>query len=149
MMNLIRSTELPEMNWIRKELSRLEELWRPFDLTRGTDPLTAWAPAVDIAEDDHAITIKADLPEVEKKDIQVNVENGVLTIKGERKRESEEKKKSYHRIERSCGSYMRSFSLPEYADKDKITAEAKNGVLTITIPKKPETKSKAMAIDVK
>jgi HSP20 family protein len=120
-----------------------------FDLTEGGESIAAWAPAVDIEEDDRAITIKADLPEVEKKDIHVNIENGTLTIQGERKREKEEKKKSYHRVERSYGSYLRSFSLPDYVEKDRISAEAKNGVLTLTLPKRPEAKSKAAEIAVK
>jgi HSP20 family protein len=103
---------------------------------------------VDIEEDEKAITIKADLPDVEKKDIHVKVENGTLTISGERKREKEEKKKNYHRIERSYGSYMRSFALPESIDRDKIAAECKNGVLTLTLPKRADAVAKAKAAEI-
>jgi HSP20 family protein len=148
-MNLIRRTEFPELGWVRKELDRLTGALRPFELLEESGTMAAWSPAVDVAEDDNAITIKADLPEVEKKDIHVSVENGTLTIRGERKREKEEKKKNYHRIERSYGSYERSFSLPESVDKDRIGAECKNGVLTLTLPKRPEAKAKAIGIEVK
>jgi HSP20 family protein len=147
-MNLIRNTELPELSWLRNELNRLGDFWRPLDLADGGEGLSAWAPAVDIEEDEKAITIKADLPDVEKKDIHVKVENGTLTISGERKREKEEKKKNYHRIERSYGSYMRSFALPESIDRDKIAAECKNGVLTLTLPKRADAVAKAKAAEI-
>lgn len=149
MNSLIRRTEFPELGWVRKELDRLTGALRPFDVFEEGGAMTAWAPAVDIAEDENAITIKADLPEVDKKDIHVSVENGMLTIRGERKREKEEKKKNYHRVERSYGSYERSFSLPESVDKGKIGAECKNGVLTLTLPKRAEAKSKPAQIEVK
>lgn len=149
MNSLIRRTEFPELGWVRRELDRLTGALRPFELFEGADAMAAWSPAVDISEDDNAITIKADLPEVEKKDIHVGVDNGMLTIRGERKREKDEKKKNYHRIERSYGSYERSFSLPDSVDKDKIAAECKNGVLTLTLPKRPESKPKAAQIEVK
>lgn len=149
MNSLIRRTEFPELGWVRRELDRLTGVLRPFELFEETGTLASWSPAVDIAEDENAITIKADLPEVDKKDIHVSVENGMVTIRGERKREKEEKKKNYHRIERSYGSFERSFSLPETVDRDKINAECKNGALTLTLPKKPETKSKAAQIEVK
>lgn len=147
--SLMKQTDFPEVGWLRRELDRLTGALRPFELFGEAEGLAAWAPAVDIAEDDTAITIKADLPEVDKKDIHVNVENGMLTIRGERKRDKEEKKKNYHRIERSYGSYERSFSLPEAVDKDKIAAECKNGVLTVTLPKRPEAKAKPAHIEVK
>lgn len=143
-----RRTEFPEFGWLRRELDRLTSSLRPFEEAE-EGAITAWSPAVDIEEDDKAITIKADLPEVEKKDIDVSVENGTLTIRGERKREHEEKKKNFHRMERSYGSYMRSFALPDYVDKEKIEAEAKNGVLTVTLPKTAESQSKAAKISVK
>lgn len=149
MNSLIRRTEFPELGWVRRELDRLTGALRPFDLFEEPGAMAAWSPAVDIAEDEQAITIKADLPEVDKKDIHVGVENGMLTIRGERKREKEEKKKNYHRVERSFGSYERSFSLPEAVEKDKIIAECKNGVLTVTLPKRPEAKAKAAQIEVK
>jgi HSP20 family protein len=147
--SLMKNTDYPELGWVRRELDRLTGALRPFELFKEGDALAAWSPAVDISEDESAISIKADLPEVDRKDIEVSVENGMLTIRGERKREKEDKKKNYHRIERSFGSYVRSFSLPESVDKDKIAAECKNGVLTVTLPKRPEAKTKAAKIEVK
>ena len=149
MNSLATRTDFPELGWVRKELDRLTGALRPFELLQEEGAMAAWSPAVDIAEDDNAITIKADLPEVEKKDIHVNVENGMLTIRGERHREKDENKKNFHRIERSYGSYERSFSLPEYVDKGKIGAECKNGVLTLTLPKRPEAKMKPTEIQVR
>ena len=97
--------------------------------------LEGWTPAVDILEDDKAITIKAELPEVDKKDIEVNIQDDVLTVRGERKLEKEEKKHNYRRIERSYGSFSQSFTLPDHVDQKAISAESKDGVLRITLPK--------------
>src|SRR5436309_3740613 len=91
--------------------------------------MTEWAPLVDITEDDKEYLIKAELPEVKKDDVKVTVESGVLTISGERKFEREEKDKRYHRIERSYGSFTRSFNVPDDADDAKVAAEFKDGVL--------------------
>ncbi|NNC87870.1 MAG: Hsp20/alpha crystallin family protein [Akkermansiaceae bacterium] len=94
-----------------------------------------WHPAVDIAEDDDAYTISADLPDVKKDDAKVAVKDGVLTISGERTREQEEKKKKFHRIERSYGSYTRSFQVPDNVDPSLIKAAFEDGVLTVVMPK--------------
>jgi HSP20 family protein len=96
-----------------------------------------WAPAVDLAEDDENFTITADLPDVKKEDMNVSVENGYLTISGERHHESEDEdsKKKYHRIERSYGSYVRRFAVPENVDAEAISASFKDGVLEVKIPK--------------
>ena len=109
--------------------------------------VSEWTPLVDIVEDDKEYLIKAELPEVKKEDVKVTVENGVLTITGERKFEKEEKGKKYHRIERAYGSFMRSFTLPEGAAGDKISAEFKEGVLKVHLAKSAEAKPKS--IDVK
>lgn len=97
-----------------------------------------WAPSVDISEDDREYLIKAELPEVNKEDVKVTVENGVVTLKGERKFEKEENNKKYHRIERSYGSFLRSFSIPEDADPNKVTADFKDGVLMVRLTKNEE-----------
>jgi len=97
-----------------------------------------WAPSVDISEDDREYLIKAELPEVNKEDVKVTVENGVVTLKGERKFEKEESNKKYHRIERSYGSFLRSFSIPEDADPNKVTADFKDGVLMVRLTKSEE-----------
>lgn len=107
-----------------------------------------WAPAVDITEDEKEFLIKAELPEVKKDDIKVSVEDGVLTISGERKFEKEEKNKRYHRVERSYGSFLRSFTLPEDVSPDKVKADFKDGLLTLHLPKSARTPSKAMQVAV-
>lgn len=108
-----------------------------------------WAPAVDLAEDEENFTITADLPDVKKKDMKISVENGYLIISGERHHESEDKdsKKKYHRIERSYGSYVRRFALPENVDAENIAATCKDGVLEVRLPK-IEKKEEKKAIDV-
>lgn len=110
--------------------------------------VTEWAPRVDIAEDDKEWLVKADLPEVKKEDVKLTVENGVLTITGERKFEKEEKSKKYHRIERAYGNFLRSFTLPDAADAAKVTAEFKDGVLKVHLPKSEIAKPKSIEVKV-
>ena len=110
--------------------------------------VSEWTPLVDIAEDDQEYLIKAELPEVKKEDVKVTVENGVLTITGERRFEKEEKGKKYHRVERAYGSFVRSFTLPEGAAGDKVTAEFKDGVLKVHLAKSTEAKSKSINVKV-
>lgn len=107
-----------------------------------------WSPLVDISEDDKEYLIKAELPGIEKNEVKVQVENGALIISGERKSEHEEKDKKYHRIERSYGSFIRSFSLPENADGTKVKADYKGGVLKVHLPKNEQAKSKSVEIKV-
>ena len=107
-----------------------------------------WAPLVDIIEDDKEYLVKAELPEVKKEDVQVAVENGSLTIRGERKFEKEEKNKRYHRVERGYGSFIRSFVLPDIADATKVSAEFKDGVLRVHLPKTATTKTKHIEVKV-
>src|ERR1051326_2621515 len=95
-----------------------------------------WAPSVDIYETENELVLKADLPDVDQKNIDVRVENQTLTIAGERKFEHEEGGKGYHRIERSYGQFTRSFAVPNTFDTEKVTAGYRNGVLTVTLPKK-------------
>ena len=106
-----------------------------------------WAPLVDISEDDKEYLIKAELPEVKKEDVKVTAEEGTLTITGERKFEKEEKGKKYHRVERSYGGFMRNFSLPDDASAAKVSAEFKDGVLTVHLTK--TEKAKPQQIEVK
>jgi HSP20 family protein len=106
-----------------------------------------WEPLADITEDDKEYIIKAELPDVKKEDVKVTVENGVLTIAGERRFEKEEKKKKYHRVERAYGSFVRSFALPDLAAADKVKAEFKDGMLTVHVPK--SERAKAKQVDVK
>lgn len=107
-----------------------------------------WAPSVDIAEDDKEYTIKAELPEVQKEDVAVTLENGVLMLRGERKFEKEEKGKRYHRIERSYGGFLRSFVMPEDADESKVSAEFKDGMLKVHVAKSEKAKPKSIDIKI-
>jgi len=107
-----------------------------------------WSPAVDIFETEHELVLKADVPEIEMKDIDVQVENGTLTLKGERKFEQEQNGKGYHRIERGYGSFVRAFTLPDSVDVDKVRAEYKSGVLTVTLSKKEVAKPKTIRVEI-
>jgi HSP20 family protein len=107
-----------------------------------------WAPVVDIAEDEKHYVIKAELPDVKKEDVHVSVENGVLTITGERKAEREEKGKKYHRVERSYGAFARSFTLPESVETEKVSAAYKDGLLTVTVAKSEKAQPKQIEVKV-
>jgi len=106
-----------------------------------------WSPAVDIYETENELVVKADLPDVDLKDIDVRVENQTLTIAGERKFEKEDNGKGYHRIERSYGNFTRSFAVPNSFDTDKIGASFKNGVLSVSLPKKEAAKPRQIKIE--
>jgi HSP20 family protein len=108
-----------------------------------------WSPAVDIYETENELVLKADVPDVDLKDIDVRVENQTLTISGERKFEQENTGKGYHRIERSYGSFVRSFAVPNSFDTDKIAADFKNGVLSVSLPKKEAAKPRQIKVEVK
>ncbi|MCA2004744.1 MAG: Hsp20/alpha crystallin family protein [Ignavibacterium sp.] len=108
-----------------------------------------WMPLTDIYEDNDKYTLKVDLPGIKKDDVKINYANGKLSISGERVQESETKDAKWHRIEKSYGKYYRSFTLPEQIQEDKISAEFKDGLLTITIPKAEEAKPKEIEIKVK
>ena len=108
-----------------------------------------WSPAVDIFETEDELVLKADVPEVELKDIDVHVENQTLTLSGERKFAKEDTTKGYHRIERGYGQFTRSFTVPQTVDTEKVAAEYHNGVLTVKLPKKAAAKPRQVKIDVK
>jgi HSP20 family protein len=107
-----------------------------------------WSPAVDILETEDAVTLKADLPDVKTEDIDIRVENGTLTLRGTRRFEKDENVKGYHRIERSYGEFVRSFAVPPTVETDKVGAEYKNGVLTITLPKKETAKPRQVKVEI-
>jgi len=134
-----------------RELFRMQdELGRTFDDRLGlrSGESMGWTPACDIFEDGEAVTLRFELAGVEPKDVDIRYENGVVTLRGERKMEKEERKENYHRVEMSYGSFTRSFSLPAVVDAEKIKAEAKNGVLTVTLPKKAEAKPRPITVKV-
>ena len=142
------------------------ERWYPFGVTARRDlnrlfrealsPLMgetelstrSWAPPVDIYETENDIVLKAELPGIDPKDVEVRVEDNTLYLKGERNYEKEVKEQNYHRVERSYGSFARSFSLPNSINADKVKAEYKDGLLTLTMPKREEAKPKTIKIDV-
>jgi HSP20 family protein len=107
-----------------------------------------WAPRVDISETDDAFAIKAEIPEVDRDDVKVTVENGVLKIRGERRREKDESDKKFHRVERYYGVFTRSFSLPDNVDETKIEASFRNGMLYLQLPKLEAPQSKAIEVEV-
>lgn len=134
--------------------NRLVSLWG-VDPWRGnagkeeTLTIAEWSPRVDIVEDEKEILVKAELPEMKKEDVKVEVDQGVLTVSGERKMEKEEKNKKYHRIEREYGSFLRSFTLPLEVMADKVNAEFKEGMLMVHLPKNGKAGAKAVEIKVK
>jgi HSP20 family protein len=134
-MSLIRWDPLRELN------KMMVGRW---DLPSST---TEWNPAVDIFETENEVVIKAELPGMEAKDIDIRLENNVLTLKGERRFLSEAKEENYHRVEREYGTFSRSFSLPSAVKEDKIKAEYKDGMLRVMLPKKEEVKPKAIKIE--
>lgn len=143
-MSLARWDPFREFSTMRRDLDRLLGGW-----DGGTrSQMESWTPSVDIAEDDKEIRIKVELPEVDKKDINVKIDRDTMTISGERKMEKEEKKENYTRIERSYGSFTRSFTLPDYVDREKIKAETKDGVLKLTLPKAKATKAETKQIAI-
>lgn len=104
------------------------------------------SPAIDVAENEVSLSVTAELPGLERKDIDLSVKDGVLMLRGEKRMQEESKDRRYHRIERSYGAFFRALALPETVDADRVDAAFRNGVLTITLPKRPETKPKAIAI---
>jgi HSP20 family protein len=145
-MAIIRWDPFREMVTLREKMNRLFEdavtgQREDKDLVSST-----WSPAVDIYETEHEIVLTAELPGIEDKDIAVKLEDNSLTLKGERQFEKETKEENYHRIERSYGSFYRSFTIPHYVDQEKIKAEHEHGVLKISLPKKQESKSRAVKV---
>ena len=132
----------------QREFDRLfKEAFTPF-FGEGELSTRTWAPPVDIYETADSIVLKAELPGVDPKDVEVKVEDNSLFLKGERKFEKEVNNENYHRVERSYGSFARSFSLPNSIEAEKVKAEYKDGLLTLTLPKREEAKPKTIKIDV-
>src|SRR5947209_725156 len=107
-----------------------------------------WSPAVDIYETENELVLKADVPEIDPKNVSIQLENGTLTLKGERKFENQSNGRGFHRIERSYGSFVRAFSLPDTVDGERVKADYKNGVLTVTLPKKEVAKPKPINVEI-
>jgi HSP20 family protein len=152
MPNIIRRNPFGELTTLQDRLNQLlSQPFGPIWRAGGAESaLTAssFVPAVDIYEDEHNIILTAETPGVEEKDLDITVENGVLTVSGERKMENEEKQDNFHRIERSYGRFTRSFTLPPTVDETNVKAEFSNGVLKITLAKREEAKPKQIKIEV-
>ena len=146
-MNIVRWNPFRELEDLQARLNRL--MTDP-GVGRTDEPFAFadWAPAVDIQETDSDYTVKADLPEVKKEDVKIALEDGVLTIQGERKQETEEKGKKFHRIERQYGQFVRRFALPNEVDGGKVHAEFKDGVLNVRLPKSASAKPRSIDIKV-
>lgn len=147
-MNLMKWDPFRELEDMSNRLNRV--FGRPLARLEPNEMMTMadWTPSADISETDTAYLIKAEIPGVNKEDVKVTLENGMLTIQGERKMEKEEKGKKYHRIERSYGSFMRSFRVPDDADESAVKAEFKDGVLNVTLTKSAKAKPKAINVSV-
>jgi HSP20 family protein len=145
-MDLVQWRPFREVARLRSEMDRLwDDYFGPG--RRALQPLEeAWLPAVDVAESPDKITVKAEIPGMEAKDIEISMVGDTLTIKGEKKAEREEKEENYHLVERSYGSFSRAMKLPATVEADKVEATYKNGVLTVILPKKEEVKPKAIEI---
>lgn len=145
-MAVIRWDPFRDLVTLREKMNRLFE---DAFTSRGEEKdmlATTWAPSVDIYETESELILTAEVPGLDEKDIEVKIEDNTLSMKGERKLEKETKEENYHRIERSYGSFYRSFTLPRNIDQDRINAEHENGILKITMPKKPELKPKKVKI---
>jgi len=146
-MSMTRWEPFRGLNTLQEQVSRLFE--DSFARRRSTQAeLASWAPAVDIYETENEVVVKADLPDVQEKDIDVRVENSTLTIRGERKFNNEVHEENYLRVERAYGTFTRSFSLPNTVNAETIHAEYRNGVLSVRMPKREETKPKQIKISV-
>ena len=144
MASMTRFDPFRDLQRVQDEMSKL------FDdrlLARGGESV-GWTPKVDIFEDEEGVALRFELAGVEPKDVDIRFENGVLTLRGDRKMESEHRRDNYHRVELAYGTFTRSFALPATIDAEKIRAESKNGVLTVTLPKKAEAKPKSIQVKV-
>ena len=145
-MAIVRWDPFRDLNMLQDRMNRLfDDAGRPW---RTDEPAatTSWSPSVDIFETEGEIVVKAELPGMDRKDIQLNLENNVLSLRGERKFQKETKDDNYHRIERSYGVFSRSFSIPATVDEERIRADYKDGVLKIVLPKKDQAKPKQIKI---
>ncbi len=148
-MNLVKWNPFSELEEVSNRLNRIFGRL-PARTESGTDMLAMadWTPSVDISETDSAYLIKAEIPEVKKENVKVNLQDGMLTISGERHQEKEEKDKKFHRIERSYGSFARSFRVPDDADATTVSAQFKDGMLNVTLPKSKKTESKSINVSI-
>ena len=141
-MALVKYNPLRELRGMQAQMNRILNISWDHELAGENLNDGIWQPDVDIYETEDSIVIKADVPDVERKDIEVRIEDNTLILKGERRQEDDVRKESYHRIERYFGSFQRSFNLPTTVKQDNVSAVCERGVLTITLHKKEETMPK-------
>ena len=135
---------------VQREINRVfDNFFRGGMLDDGSLGASMWAPAVDVQERDEAYQVKVELPGVDKDDVKITMEDNILTIRGEKKQEKDSKNSNYHRVERSYGSFQRSFTLPTSVKHDKIEASYKDGILSIALPKAEDAKPKQIEVKVK
>ena len=148
-MNLIKWDPFKELEDVSNRLNRIFRR-APVRAEPGNEMLAMadWAPSVDISETGTAYLVKAEIPGVNKDDVKVTIQDGMLTIQGERKMEKEEKDKKFHRIERTYGSFVRSFRVPGDADENSVKAEFKDGMLNVTLAKSEKAKPKQINVSV-
>jgi len=147
-MAVVRYEPWPLFNQLQSEINRLFESRAGGGAEDSSTVVTShWMPTVDIREDADRFVLFADIPGVDTKDIEITMENGVLTIRGERKLESEEERQGYKRMERARGTFYRRFSLPDSADPERVSARGKNGVLEVTIPKHERVQPRKIAVE--
>ncbi len=147
-MNLIKWDPFRELEDVSSHLNRI--FGRSVGRAASDEMLATadWMPSVDISETDTAYQVKGEIPGVKKEDVKVTIENGMLSIQGERKQEKEEKGKKFHRVECSYGNFVRSFRLPDDADEAAVKADFKDGMLNVTLPKSGKSKQKSVEIPV-
>jgi HSP20 family protein len=142
---LVRWTPFTEMDRLSQAMTRL------FDTTyedNGRAASVTWSPAIDVTEDKEKIVLSADLPGIAEKDVDIQIEKDVLTLRGERKLDRATEGEHYRRFERASGSFTRSFTLPPTVDVERVSASLKEGVLTLTLPKKPEAQPKKISVSL-
>ncbi len=144
----VRRSETPSRIW-PETTPFFEEFFNDPFFTAMTRPSEKWLPAVDILEKEGNLILRVEVPGVNEKDIDLKLEGNVLTLKGEKKQEHEEERNNYHRMESFYGSFSRSFTLPDTVDRDHIKADYKNGILTVTIPQKPEVRPREIPVSTK
>jgi HSP20 family protein len=137
-----------EFERMRREMDRLWDTFFEGGLRRRTEEGGEWLPSLDVAETKNELVVKAEVPGMNPKDIDISLSDGVLTIKGDKRQEKEEKEADYHLVERSYGSFIRSVQLPKEVQSDKISASYKDGILKISLPKSEEAKKKEVKIKV-
>lgn len=148
-MSLIKWDPFRELEEVSNQLNRLfGRTSARTDTDNGMLRVADWAPSVDISETDSAYLVKGEIPGVKKEDVKITIQDGMLTIQGERKQEKEEKGKKFHRVECCYGSFVRSFRMPDDSDESKVKAEFKDGMINVTLPKSAKAKAKAIEVSV-